>query len=362
MGRGFVASLLTALFLATGALASEQGVQCLQAVLNAAGYNAGPEDGEIGPRTHAALRRFREETPLPVLQSLSYSNAVVFCRLAGEARPELKRAWPARALKYDVRYGDDVDAANRRDIRTGLALFEALLEEMSFPELPLTVDVHIVGNNEDFRSALKADHGFSDREAELWSDTSCLRPGSWDGVHTWSGVLICLGAGPGPADRVKRQDVWRVLAHELFHDAETQLAGPRARRELPNGMVSPLGPAWFREGSAEFIELAMVYGLSDRKRIGRSIGWFSDGYRAGLPPLEELRLFPLEGRLASEAYDAGVLAIYHLTDRGYESAIAAYYKGIGLGLEPSKTFEAAFDVGLVEFMDHFKVLDPSTSE
>ncbi len=362
MGRGFVASLLTALFFATSAMASEPGVQCLQAVLNAAGYDAGPEDGQIGPRTRAALRRFREETPLPVLQSLTHRNAVVFCRLAGEARPELKQAWPARAEQYTVRFGDDVDEANRRDVRTGLALFEALLEEMSFPELPLAVDVRVVGNNEDFRSALKAEHGFSDKEAELWSDGSCLHPGSWDGVHTWSGVLICLGSGPGPSDRVRRQDVWRILAHELFHDAETQLAGKRLRTELPNGMVSPLGPAWFREGSAVFIEWAMTYGLSDRKRIGRSVGWFSDGYRAGLPPLEELRLFPLEGRLASEAYDAGALAVYHLTDRGYEGAIADYYKGIGLGLEPSRAFEAAFDIGLLEFMDHFAEVAPSSSE
>lgn len=362
MGRGFGASLLTALFLATGALASEPGTQCLQAVLNAAGYDAGPEDGAIGPRTRAALRRFREDTPLPVQQSLSYNNAVVFCRLAGEARPELKGAWPARAERYNLRFEDDVDAANRRDVQTGLALFEDLLDDMSFPDLPLTVEVHVVGNNEDFRNALKTEHGFSDKEAELWSDNSCLRPGSWDGVHTWSGVLLCLGSGPGPSDRVRRQDVWRILAHELFHDAETQLAGRRPRMELSNGMVSPLGPAWFREGSAVFIELAMIYGLSDRKRIGRSAGWFSDGYRASLPPLEELRLFPLEGRLASEAYDAGVLAVYHLTDRGYESAIPAYYKGIGLGLEPSRAFEAAFDIGLMEFMDHFAVTNPSVSD
>ncbi|TVR08713.1 MAG: hypothetical protein EA385_09435, partial [Salinarimonadaceae bacterium] len=44
---------------------SREDVYRAQRILNAIGYNAGPEDGAMGPRTHSALIAFQRESGLP---------------------------------------------------------------------------------------------------------------------------------------------------------------------------------------------------------------------------------------------------------------------------------------------------------
>lgn len=141
-------------------------MKCLQAVLNIAEYNAGPEDGQIGPRTRNALAAFRKDVPLDITKPLSAKNAVVFCRLAGDSRAGLKDAWPSRRLPYRITYSDAVVDRARKDLETGLDRLPQVFGSVLPFELPLTAIVHVVASSEEFEAASRQEFGYSERRAK----------------------------------------------------------------------------------------------------------------------------------------------------------------------------------------------------
>lgn len=65
-GRGFIRIRGRKFPFNLGALDPHDSISGMQARLNQCGYNAGPVDGIIGPRTQAALRKFQKDQGLSV--------------------------------------------------------------------------------------------------------------------------------------------------------------------------------------------------------------------------------------------------------------------------------------------------------
>ncbi len=76
--------------------AREEGVRTAQKRLAELGYNAGPADGVIGPKTHAGIADFQRDHNLPVTGQLDKTTLAALDNASGTASASPRTGSPAQ--------------------------------------------------------------------------------------------------------------------------------------------------------------------------------------------------------------------------------------------------------------------------
>lgn len=147
-----------------------------------------------------------------------------------------------------------------------------------------------------------------------------------------------------------------VMAHELFHQLQYDLAGVRDERRKP-GAPRRLGPAWMVEGSAEVIEYLFQRGSLPQD--GADLFDLQTPARKSRLTLAELSEHGSinQGR----AYGVARFAAYLLAREHGIDGLLSYFEGLGKGKSQDAAFEDAFDQSRESFQTAFEALRRSYS-
>lgn len=363
--RLFAALLL--LCLPAMALASDAGVRCVQAQLNASGQQAGSEDGIIGPRTRRALQAHAETRGLALREGLSLDNSIPWCRRLGIDLPALQAFWPSRLNAVLVTVGPSVDPVLARLIRTRTpGIYDEVADLLGEPLAG--TDRVVVGSGVPELRRLVSRAGFAwigDLDRTL---AEHCRPEDAIGGFAVPGLMvICLREGVRLRGGLDYDHLRFVLAHESTHLVQFQLTGVPPPNTPPADRVATEGPIWLLEGLADVVgyrlgfdavpptiretavlryeglELPDLSGLQDRRALQSHQ---TDIYRAGMigaALMVEDRGLTEAGRLFARMgdglpFDAAFAEIYGQSATDFYAGFAgrarpAFRLGLGPGIQ-----------------------------
>ena len=330
---------------------------CLQNQLVAMGEDPGPVDGVVGARTRAAAGRVREAAPDETLAALPLPDrfsAVTWCRTLALTDNELDAHRPGAAPPRIAVAGS-----------VGQALVESAFDRVAahFRDTYALVPVA------RYDIAVAADIDALVRQArDLPSDTSrrrqALRDWAGDGCGTGPGVTgvtfidamyFCWPPRTVSEEtwtRMMRGHLEYVMAHEMMHVLQAELAELVAPLPARIAGESNLGPNWLVEGAALVI--------SDRYI---NPGWMeSDGalgarqaWVMSLPGDAALGTLRGHGSVSRDAaYPLAGLAVHVLVERHGTEALFDYWRRVGQTGDTVQAFEDTFGIGLAAFEPAFE--------
>ncbi|MCB1397871.1 MAG: hypothetical protein H6898_03335 [Rhodobacter sp.] len=297
-------------------------VRCVQAQLNAAGHNAGYADGQIGPRTLAALAALRDVAGLHRAPALTPESAALWCRLIGLDDPAQRDFWPAREQPVALSVAWDVDAATAAHIRDRFpALHRRAAMAFQVP-LSTTDRVVIASSGEGLRGLIAGDWP---EPIRALIDEGCT---GGPAAATVAGLAaLCLGPGPAP-------DLDETLAGMAATLIWHQTTGPEG--------AGTTTPAWLRAGFVHYVELTAGRQLEPTQM------------RLGL--VADIRRRPriaLDAATGAEARSRGAVAVSLLVAAQGSASVGQLMADLGAGVPFAEAFEDIFGVPPDRFAAHF---------
>jgi len=240
-------------------------------------------------------------------------------------------------LQLDPSLAAPTDARALRTTDDAVRGIAAIMARSFGLPVPDSVVVHVYGGRRAFEQGLMRDARVSPLLAARLSDFAI-------GVGARGQVLL----NDRPADRTQRE--WlRLIAHELTHVSQIELAGGEGR-----------GEQWLVEGMAEWVAFSTLEHLGldtlERRRQTAMAGIRSQAGSLLYGPLELEAHGTPEGFIAWHLQE-GSLPVYQLsflitddliTRRGF-AALRTYLASFRHGSDRRKNFEAAFGESLATF-------------
>lgn len=346
-------SLLTfvmIVFALPSAKAAEQpGIACVQAQLQASGFDAGKVDGQLGAKTRAALSQFEEAFGTVSTREIDASLGDAICRLIGLIEPRLREFWPATLRRTNVVFSESVDTSFRESF---LGTVNRVVDaERTILSVELSgTDVIVVAENEMDLMDLVSRHSRFDspdrrrRVADVCSSTRGISAFTTPGL-----IAVCKSPDERVGAGIDEEWLLFMLAHEFIHAVQFQLAGAVNVASGQKTVLEYEGPVWLSEGVAQAFANRVAVETPDWDfRIvtyERLEGIF--------PDLSELELQESLANRRSDVYRAGTVAAIDLIDlKGY-SAIVAFYEGLGKGYGWHDAFERSTEMTVEEFYTYY---------
>ncbi len=341
-------------------MAQDRGVTCVQEQMAAVGYDPGAVDGYPGRQTRAAISRFsagqiKADLTLPVLTD---DNGSVLCRLIGLADPRLQAHWPAQTDPIRILAGPGV-AANYEGAVFAMAR-ETLRRFILDYDLQLAMPVRIVisEGEAEFIRMMRDNSGGNLRDLTDNASYHCNTRSGVSGVTYGDLIGICLLPGQELGRGVNLAALNTVVAHEIVHSAQRQLAGRPPRTGNFQHFVDHRGPLWLTEGSATMIaEEIVTPGAMSFGYVGHLEEELL-GY--GWPDLAEFELRPNGEQQTRQLYVGGAVAIGGVLSPTAEDLgrVFGYYEAIGLGSDWRIAFAEQFGQTPAEFYTGFMARNP----
>ena len=338
---------LTAFWAADTAQAAPEDVICLQNQLNAAGFAAGPADGILGPRTRAAFDQLQSAFGIGVALPLHDVSALVACHRIGLARPELRRYWPARQRRVTFHIGPGI----ADDLATAIRTHGAELHEAAFRRLgvePAGTDLVLTATNPAELERLVRTHNSFVFRAEAYQE-ACGHS-VFGGLAAPGITILCANPELTLGGALTLSEVRYVLAHELTHLVQFQIAGAAAPNLAVGRRQQIQGPLWLIEGIAEVVSFSLTTGASLQEYRAFSVDQLGKG------PLPALESLAGRGALAENAearYRMGTIATVDLiATHGYER-IGRFFTALGNSADFDTAFEESFGRSPAAFYDAF---------
>ncbi len=362
--HGLLISVLLGL---AGAAAADDYVRCVQEQLAALGYSPGAADGDVGPKTRAAVQALRKQRDqalwLRAMPGIEAKSARKWCRYLPIFDAELQRFQPV-SLATPV---ETISAAG--DVAQDLV--EDLLNDVvGFYErrygLRLTRQPAVVGGEESFGLA-----GMMRKHMTLrgWPvpfilnlDVAyfCRLKGGAAGLTHYDVIALCWddpvkqhATRFGRWARRERADIGSVLAHEYMHHIQHVLTGAKAISPGDTLEDLTIGPAWMTEGTASYVNLE--YWLENKSSFRRkSIVEQQKELNGSDLTLNRLRF---RGSIRDgESYKFSGLAVDLLVRRYGTQTLFDYWRAIGRGATWDMAFETTYGMRIADYARMFPEL------
>ena len=222
-----------------------------------------------------------------------------------------------------VQYDPDVSAQTRTHVEAAVDLVADMLTESRLP-LRNPITVLVTADVATYEKTL-IQYGMSAEEARKYAQSS-------SGVSLGNRPIILLNGTK--ALHNKRDEVYRVLPHEVFHQVQNQFG----RQPTANWMVEA-APELFQVIAREKAGLEEVK-LSLAKTAMRVFAAKS------IPSAQQLMTpnyadFSALSRQGYPVYQMSLLMLHHLTGPDFE-AVLQYYRLLNQGMSADKAFVALF--------------------
>lgn len=350
-------AIALAFFVSTGAAQADTArdlARCVQSQLAALGQDVGTIDGLIGPRTRRAaakaLETLQADGKVDGLPGLTRHSAVTWCRELSDVSFRLNRYRPGLQPPQIAVPDVKGPAATRLMERTAQKVEAHFRTEYG---IRLASRVHYGGDSSTKGILTQAKRLPGASKARLnslrgWADEVCDKHFGVVGIAYRNAVYFCWPSRGSLNDvwaKVMRANLEYVMAHELMHMVQQELAQdivPRPRRTKGQ---SNLGPNWMVEGAAVLIADRYIdpHGWDKGRRLYRRLQRSKDKAY----PLKALR--PHQTVFKKESYDLATAAVHVLVRRHGVQSLFDYWREVGQTGSASKAFEAVYGQSLGSF-------------
>ena len=250
-----------------------------------------------------------------------------------------------------VHIADDVDSRVADDVRLGVSTGDAFFRRIGAPDT--------------WRYDYWADSD-ANALAALWPTL-----GTGNNAYTAHLVFVTLGAtavadhdqvlhrteGPyvGPAHGPSA-----IPIHELFHTVQNALLGPYQSTGAPVDEIKPGGPAWLREGTADYmgadalIDAGLFPGVSSISALHAGKAYTATHAYASIPlDAVATQASLLQSPTSSAVYPLGWLATEVLIADTSPEAILEFYRRVGQGTPWPTAFQDVFGRTIDAFYAEF---------
>jgi hypothetical protein len=247
-------------------------------------------------------------------------------------------------------FGRNVSLADRAEIEAGVSLatrYLKALADLKPPAVTVYAYVDIADVSVPWEGIASASgNSPAEIQRELGIYVAQALPGT---------VLINVGAAQWKELTSVHQ--LRLAVHEYFHAVQMDLVGPKLAKlyySSPTDQVTPVGPNWLLEGSAELIGWSALQS-ADLLSL--------DDHIAKLQP-PDLSLAGLESFLGffihgQPSYDLSLDAVYRLVSVRGPASLVQYYGLIGAGQTWQSAFEQAFGQTPADFYEKYSAVSRS---
>ncbi len=332
--------------------------RCVQNQLNDLGFDAGPADGSIGPRTLQAARAVQERHPLRSLAAdlppLNRYSAVSWCRGLPRLSRETGRHRPfLEPLNYAV--ADDAGGLKRNVLERALNDTTSYYRGRHGQRVVSRLDIAAASSAAAIlRLAATLPSTAQDRKNAIrrWSKIACGHDRIVTGIALRNALLFCWPASAAfDATWAKRIELrlGRIMVHEMMHILQNELAHEIVPQTRRHPVQSNKGPDWLVEGAAEVMA---DHFIETRRRKP-----FAQDFR--FDPKNDTSLRELHKNLSvatQKAYGVANLAVLVLARRHGHPALFAYWKEIGRTGSTETAFESAFGMSLANYEAVFEEL------
>ena len=222
-----------------------------------------------------------------------------------------------------VQYDPDVSAQTRTHVEAAVDLVADMLTEYKLPlRNPITV---LVTADAATYEKLLQQHGYSLENARQTAQST-------SGISLWNRPVILLKGTT--ALHTKREEVYRVLPHEIFHQVQSQFG----RQTTASWMVEA-APELFQVIAREKAGLEKA----DSALAKTALRVFA---AKSIPSAQQLMTpkysdFSALSRQGYPVYQMSLLMLHHLTGPDFE-AVMQYYRLLNQGMSADKAFVALF--------------------
>jgi hypothetical protein len=228
------------------------------------------------------------------------------------------------------------DDADR--VRQGSAIAEAYFKKLGVPDT-WRYQLFADGDLETVVAAWVRNGTDEATARRILSGGGALASGTH--VYIWTGA-----SGWRASEHPRRVE---TAVHELFHTAQNLLLGSFADNGPPD-RVSPYGPTWLREGSADFVGFSAVAdaGVAPWPALRADMIRLMKQQSPGV----SLQAVATQGGAAQNgyaAYSVGFTAVDYLAQQKGPASIVEFYRQVGQG----KTWQAAFESVFGRSIDAF---------
>lgn len=229
-----------------------------------------------------------------------------------------QRSW------IQIHYDPEVSAQTRNHIENAVDLVADMLTEYKLT-LMQKITVIVTSDKESYFKALVA-YGQTMEKAKATAEHTA-------GISFSNKSIILLKGSP--ALHASRNEVFRVLPHEVFHQVQTQFGHQTTA-------------TWMMEASPELFQLLA------RERAG--LEKMQDGINRAATRIFKAKSIPSAQQLMSTNYDTfsslshqgfpvyemSLLMLYHLTTKDQFEPVLQYYRLLNSGMKPENAFVALF--------------------
>lgn len=358
----FLAPWLIVTVLWTGAAMAQDaaGVTCVQEQMVAAGFDPGSVDGYPGRRTRAAIAAFAEARGKETLSlpTLTQHNGAVLCRLIGLADTSLQAQWPATRDPIQIIAAPSIHSNVQGAVYTMAR--ETLRRFIVDYDIRLAMPIRIILSEGEVEFALMMNENSGGELRNLSERASyhCNAGGGVSGVTYGDLIGICLLSDQELGRGVSLGSLNAVVAHEIVHSAQRQLAGRPARNGSFQDFVDHRGPLWLTEGTATIIAEEIT---SPGVLTSGYVRYLEDELVAlGWPDLAQMELRPTSDHTTSQMYTGGAVAVGRLLSPTAADLelIFRFYERIGLGGGWQSAFVEQFGQPSGDMYQAFLALNP----
>lgn len=349
----------------TPAWASTSTVACVQAQMAQLGFDAGPVDGQSGPKTRMGVDRFVDSLPDTVarqallnLPKFSKRASAGWCRELARLFPQVQVHLPS--LNTPLLFApSSVSDTQRIEIQLSFRRAENFLREHFDVRLASQVELVVADGPDAFREQLR--HALLPSELPRHRLTPTVNRycgGHFLGAAAFRNHLAFCWRSFDEADPgmvlLWQQKLDRAMVHEFVHHMQRELSNDKVQRWIKKG-TNPrrrIGPPWMVEGTAEYIEQKYTY--LDKDWPEAHLDRVRDRAQAEAWSLRDIRK---SGEVrAAAAYDASRYAATLLAMRHGEDSLIQFWRAVGETDNWFTAFERVYGLPIEDFEALYEVL------
>jgi hypothetical protein len=329
--RFLITILLFALGLASGPARADHTVTCVQAQLNALGYDAGQADGFIGPLTKSAYRKFQKDRGDQAFSfALKGAKYLVLCRELGIEDPELANHWPMQGRRMNVGSDGSLLAETVAGIEALALQNIAELDRLGFGPLAERIEL-VAGTNQAVLSVFARSELRENYDREVYQAAfaeACPEGADVCAFAVNSVITLCLKAGVLVLDQSTEARIKTALKGAMMRVYQSQLLGHAPERQGQKFLASH-GPYWLWAG----MPLAYMNSALAEEPTGNLASF-------EMPP---------ESAASQDDLSRMGAAPARLGTGSDMRSVLEFYRHLGLGQDWAEAFEASFGQSVAGF-------------